>query len=261
MPAFEAFTKEQRVKLLLIGDSGSGKTGLLSTLANQGYNLRILDLEGNLNVMNSYLTPEGRKRVHYFPLDPSNEKTLQAFNALIRRWRVNSDEDLGDVKTWGNDDVLVVDSATKFGEACLAGTKAPNNHLPSHYMVAGEELKDSMHWLLGPGNLKCNVVVIAHIRYIDIPHPTIQDKTIIKAYPTCLGKTLPQSFSQDFTDVFSIKVSPVGQTIKRVIRTDADGMLGMKSSNPSVLKTEEEFNLGVIFDKLLGKERKVLKND
>ena len=42
-------------KLMLVGDSGSGKTTALSTLANAGYNLRILDFDDGLSILPEFL--------------------------------------------------------------------------------------------------------------------------------------------------------------------------------------------------------------
>ena len=41
-------------KLLLIGDSGSGKTGSLSSLVKAGYKLRVLDMDNGLDSLRLY---------------------------------------------------------------------------------------------------------------------------------------------------------------------------------------------------------------
>ena len=41
-------------KLMLVGDSGSGKTTALASLANAGYNLRILDFDDGLSILQSF---------------------------------------------------------------------------------------------------------------------------------------------------------------------------------------------------------------
>ena len=43
MPSFLSHPNQKRVKLLLLGDPGAGKTGLMATLANKDYKVRILD--------------------------------------------------------------------------------------------------------------------------------------------------------------------------------------------------------------------------
>lgn len=250
MPSFTDFKDQKRVKALIIGDSGSGKTGLLATLANAGYNLRIIDLENNLNVIGSYLKGDAAKNIHYASLDPNDKRALEGINALVRHWKIGT-EDLGPTKDWTNKEVLVIDSTTKLGDVCLNCTSATNKDDRTHYMNAGEEFQNLMSFLLDPSPLRFNVVCLAHIRYVAVQSDKVADTMTMKAYPTSVGSKLPISFARGFTDVFGIKVSAIGQNVKRVIRTDADSMMGMKSSNPSKLKLEEEFDLGVIFNKLL----------
>ena len=58
-------------KLLLVGDSGSGKTASLAELANAGYNLRILDYDDGLAILPEFLNSDAVNRVSYVTLkDP-----------------------------------------------------------------------------------------------------------------------------------------------------------------------------------------------
>ena len=56
-------------KLLLVGDSGSGKTSSLAALANAGYNLRILDYDDGLSILPEFLNKDAVKRVSYVTLN------------------------------------------------------------------------------------------------------------------------------------------------------------------------------------------------
>jgi len=46
------------VKLLFIGDSGTGKTGAMTSLVKEGYNLRILDLDNGLDALRQHILSE-----------------------------------------------------------------------------------------------------------------------------------------------------------------------------------------------------------
>ena len=107
MPMFKDHTVSSRTKLLLVGDSGSGKTGSLASLANAGYNLRIADFDNGLDVLVNYLEPEALDRVHYFTFRDSL-KTASAYNEFVKKlesWKDDS-VDFGSVKEWGDKDVL-----------------------------------------------------------------------------------------------------------------------------------------------------------
>ena len=52
-------------KLMLVGDSGSGKTTALASLANAGYNLRILDFDDGLSILPEFLNKDAVKNVSF----------------------------------------------------------------------------------------------------------------------------------------------------------------------------------------------------
>ena len=45
MPTLDSLTSSPVVKLLLIGDSGTGKTGSVAALVRDGYVVRVLDMD------------------------------------------------------------------------------------------------------------------------------------------------------------------------------------------------------------------------
>ena len=45
MPNFKDHPRDQRVKALICGDPGSGKTGALATLINADYKIAVLDFD------------------------------------------------------------------------------------------------------------------------------------------------------------------------------------------------------------------------
>ena len=55
-------------RALVVGDSGAGKTSLLASVANGGYNLRVLDTDGQLDPLAGWLTKEGMKRTSFITL-------------------------------------------------------------------------------------------------------------------------------------------------------------------------------------------------
>jgi len=55
-------------KLMLVGDSGAGKTSALASLANAGYNLRILDFDDGLSILPEFLNKDAVQRVSYVTL-------------------------------------------------------------------------------------------------------------------------------------------------------------------------------------------------
>ena len=136
-------------KMLLIGDSGTGKTGALAALANKGMKLRILDFDNGLDSLVSALGgPSGKNisNVEYVSLrdgykaGPVGPILDGMPNTFVNAMRMLTDWDpsklsgvpadiktgnkLGSPATWGKDYCLVIDSLTFLGDAaydqCLA---------------------------------------------------------------------------------------------------------------------------------------------
>ena len=76
-------------KLLLVGDSGSGKTASLAQLANAGYNLRILDYDDGLAILPEFLNPDAVNNVSYVTLkDPIGKAdSFRRGVNLISNWK------------------------------------------------------------------------------------------------------------------------------------------------------------------------------
>ena len=51
MPSLANHQSNEFTKLLIEGDSGSGKTGALASLVKAGYKLRILDMDNGLDAL------------------------------------------------------------------------------------------------------------------------------------------------------------------------------------------------------------------
>lgn len=153
-------------KILVIGKSGSGKTGALASLVAAGYNLRILDTDKGIRTLRSLVTDPrypykaiiDRKKidlnlaVRYMEIDTamkmrtvtkslpggktSSETLLAPLNAnawgkamnLLDKWK-DGDLDLGSISTWGPMDVLVLDSFSTLAKCAYYFSQAMNGRL------------------------------------------------------------------------------------------------------------------------------------
>ena len=76
-------------KLLLCGDSGSGKTSALASLANAGKKLRILDYDDGLDILPEFLKPDVVKNVSYVTLRDSlgQADSFRRGARLLSHWK------------------------------------------------------------------------------------------------------------------------------------------------------------------------------
>lgn len=155
-------------KILLIGKSGSGKTGALASLVTQGYNLRIIDTDKGVRPLRSLLTDEHypyanlikaknidlRQAVRYVQIDTSmkirtiqkrlpgegnrttSETLLAPMDAqawlkainLLDKWK-DDDTDFGSIRNWTPQDVLVIDSFSTLAKCVYYFSQSLNNRL------------------------------------------------------------------------------------------------------------------------------------
>lgn len=153
-------------KILLIGKSGSGKTGSLASLVASGYRLRIVDTDKGVRPLRSLLTdiryPYAKiiqqkgidlsEAVRYVPIDtsmklrtivqksPDGKQTSSTLLApadgrawpkvmgLLDNWK-EDDVSLGSVTKWTTDDVLVLDSFSTLAKCAYYFSQQMNGRL------------------------------------------------------------------------------------------------------------------------------------
>lgn len=237
MPKYSDHPTADRIKLLLLGDSGAGKTGLLATLANSGYKVHILDVDNNLAIMKSYLTPEGAENVDYVSLPAKDTTTWKKARDYLRTW-----EDKVKTTDWDSSHVLVVDSASFLAEAALVAHKEGAKDPRQAYYAAQDAMTMEMARLTGP-NFRCHVILTCHLRNI---FDKIEEKW--NREPAFTGIQLPSEIPRYMNNTWAIVVKSGD---KRILRTQTSNSYPyLKSSAPNILAAEEEFNLGALFRKI-----------
>lgn len=255
MPTLDEHHATRICKILLMGDSGSGKTGALASLANAGYKLGILDFDNGLDILVNYVKPDFTKNVHYVTLTDSMTFTdngmgiplgaptawLRAVK-LLRHWKTE-EEDLGPISRWGDDWVLVLDSLTILGRALMHYVKFMNNAILEPdwgFYGPAMEIQAKLLDMLFAKSIGCNIIVTAHIVPIS-PKKKVEvvgadGKTRIqqvdigdaKLYPTALGNKLPPQVGRFFNA--SLKAE-----------TDASGSHWIKTQGTDELEIKNPF--------------------
>lgn len=282
MPSMEDHHGSKVVKLLFLGDSGTGKTGALCSLADAGYKLRILDMDNGANIIRSMFTAAGSrykrenlKNIHYVTLtdtvkfisgSPSatKAKSWPEAVAMLNHWREKVpgvaltpgtppvppvyENDFGPLTTWTEKDVLVIDSLTFLGKACLNYELSLNSHLGQRptqpeWGLAQNRL-ESILAMLYDDDVTCNIVMTAHLKYKEE-----SDGALGKGSPVSLGKALDPLIGRYFNDTIMIGKSGIGKAEKRVIMTSSNiatgSLIELKSSNPLAVKAEYPIETGL----------------
>ena len=247
----------ERMMLLLVSDSGMGKTGALASLAKAGYSLRILDFDNGTQILASLLKddPDAMQRVfvekctdtfknvqgRLLPRTPLVAWTKAV--TLLSNWKSDS---LGRVSSWTPNDILVIDSLTHCGEAAMRYHQSLNAKLGQHpslpdWGVVQTMMKELLE-LLKDSEIKCQVIVITHIdwRYREIrggkDNAMIVGRELRPGFPSAPGNKLPEKVGSYFNDALQVVVTGSGSALRRRVITVPLVSLGLKSSNPMGVK-------------------------
>jgi AAA domain len=257
MPTLDQLTASQVVKLLLIGDSGTGKTGSIASLVKAGYDVKVLDMDNgweSLGAAVSRTCPDRSSSVHIVslrdqykasPVGPILAGPPKAFTrslSLLDKW-----EDGTSPATWGPSSILVIDSLTFLSDAAYAWADALNPSAKDKrqiYGTAQEAIEHVLALLTGP-SFNTNVIVTAHIRYIDLPDGTK------RGYPTAVGQALSPTIPRYFNSVAACQTQPGGA---RTIQTLSTALIDLK--NPKSFEMQKslpiETGLASFFEVLRG---------
>lgn len=249
-------------KLLFIGDSGSGKTGALASLAAAGYDLWFIDIDNGLDILkNALMDPrssypkEAIDRVHYVTVtDAMKQSGGKLIPAKAQTWTKVSKILSGD-EPWGDEpkrkaieltsqDVLIIDSLTFLSKAALAFVLSMNARLGQKPFQSdwydGQLMIESLLEMLYDDAIKCNVIITSHITYIGE-----ENNSQPTGYPATLGKALSPKVGRYFNSILQAKTTGYGQNMKRVILTNTSNMVELKNSNPWGVKKEYPLETGL----------------
>lgn len=257
------------VKMIYIGDSGTGKTGSLAPLAAAGYNIRVLDLDKGINILKDYVTNLDPKNIYTkpHPLWPEDiskgiasrvdyvqiSETFTNVNgqivprgdswdkmmAQLTEWKDDGGINLGKLETWTGRDILVIDSFSRVASArmykeLVLNARAVAGRQQSDYFKVQEALERFLD-LLVMSSIKCHVILICHIEYVE------KDDKTTRGMPQAMGKALGPKIGQYFNHALLAKTQGSGAAATYKIFTKTQGMIDLKNAAP--LRVEAEYPL------------------
>lgn len=232
--------------MLLLGDSGTGKTGALASLAKAGYKVHILDMDNK--VMTGILPillkddPKALANVDYESLrDKMKASSMgaimdgipQAFPkalALMEKWTDGSNP-----AQWGPEHIFVIDSLTFLGDAAYNWARAMNPSAKeprTWYFTAQGGVEDALA-LLTASTFNTNLIVISHVSWVDRPDGTM------KGYPSAVGKALGPTIPAYFDNMAQCETMGGKRSIKFIptALVDLKTPVGTRMSTPLPIET------------------------
>ena len=277
------------VKVMSIGFPKTGKTGSLACLANAGYNLRIVDLDGNYAPLLEYVEPEFYDNIHILSCRDKEkinskgfrqtignphafEKALRLFDSFKYTDQHTGEEfDFGPVHSWGPNDVFITDSGTNLGEASMRNVL--------HHQGRNGQARRIQDWglamealdmyceMVGDPDIPCHVLVTFHKKLIGpkdiLPTDSaeikeqkekVQEVVPFRWFPSALGRELAPKISRHMPYLLHYESVRKAGRMQRLISTmateDTDAGVPIKDL-PSQLPMET--GLLTIFEAVKGK--------
>jgi hypothetical protein len=246
MPHISQHKPTKTAKILAVGVPGSGKTGSLTSLAEAGYKLRILDFDNGVEIL-SNLCPTGDILVETVTetygkavagVRKPDGKALTQTMKLLDNFPVAWDENgtptaFENPATWGSDTIIVLDTLTRLGEYCMNHVARLAGRVgPPQLQDWGEaiRLQEGMLQILTSEQFPCHLIVFAHVKYIE----SAENAEIIAGVPTALGNKFPTYVGKYFNTQLYYRSQGVGPGRKRLIHTRSPDIVETKVANINV---------------------------
>lgn len=243
MPSLSSHQSSTTTKLLVIGDSGGGKTGALASLVRAGYRLFIVDFDNGLDILVNQIKTFGDPKL----LDQVQFETCQdKFKILGPRavptsaaaWPegLKALEKFAALAT-GPKDILVLDTLTFAARAAMRYILHLNGRLASGKAEiqdwgGAQVLVQGLIDMLTSDELSCNVIVNAHVKYIG----NEESGEPVRGFPETIGRSLSPSIARGFNSLLLCRSVGSGPATKREIHTNTYSNIDLKNPNPAKVK-------------------------
>lgn len=266
MPNFSDHPIQPSTKLLYLGHTGSGKTGSLCSLAAAGYRVRILDLDDGAEIIRDYLfnpksiyrkahslwpNPEGiESRISYVTITEGHNiagsraipkgDSWHKINMLLNDWRDGEDRP-GNLSKWSPNDILVIDSFSRFCESAMNFQLSLNGRLATGPKVGTRDTNDygaayklilDFLDLLKCDEIKCNIILTCHIAFLEDIAPQIEAVRYKRGFPQTIGPKIAPMIGQYFNHALRARSEGNGLNVRRTIVTNNDENIELKNVAP-----------------------------
>lgn len=262
MSTLDQHVSAKTVKLLNIGESGTGKTGGLVSLVEAGYKLHVLDYDNNLDILANYLRKKSPALLSSVEFETFRDKTMFLNGIPMVKSPPTAFKGAGQALTrwgaekWTADDVLVVDTLSSFSdagfnEALQLGQRLNKRPQQSDYGTMADMVLLFMQ-MICDDSWPSNVIVNSHIRYLGGEE---EANTKTRGLPNAKGQQIPSNIARLFGTVVLSKTQGTGPAAKRIISTNPEGVVEVKTSNPLGVKPtySVETGLAELFSDITGR--------
>lgn len=234
------------IKILYIGDSGTGKTSSLCSLVQAGYKIILLDLDNGVQPLKQLILRDCPELIDNVNAESRRDKPVSTPSGPIIRTPKAYTESLALMDKWsdgsipeqlGDKYIFVLDSLTHYSRAAFNWAKGmnPSAKDPRQWYFQAQQAIESDVSKLTSKNFECNLIVISHV---DIQE---RDDGTKKGYARTVGSALGPVIPTYFNTMILAETSGFGKQTKRLIKTVPTGLIDLK--NPASWKFQSELPL------------------
>lgn len=257
MPRLKDHPTRSIVKLLAFGESKTRKTTSLVSLVAADFKLFILDFDNLLGPLRRAVLktcPDKIDNVRHITLIDKFKvgmigtayagkprAYLDSLN-LLNSWK-DGDEDFGNPSDWPDDHILVIDSLSRWCDACynLHDQVSTNPDRRAAFFSAQEDMEKQIATITSP-SFPINVIVIGHGVYMKL------DDGTTRILPQGIGSKLSPRFPSYFPNV----VYYTRKGDKYTIQLESDNMINLSNDASLTDNLPNETGLAAIFAALRG---------
>jgi len=260
MPKMSDPAAQPPIRGLLIGDSGTGKTGGLASLALAGYRLFIADFDNGMEVLRNLIReadPKALDRVEFETFRDEHQvngaftvpKTARAWADGIK-WL----EGVLNQKDLGPQDVVCIDSLSFAARAAMNFILKLNGRLQSAPWISdwgeAQRLVENLVAMITDDAIKCHLLCSAHIattggKKIETiknkdgsTEKVVLDEGPVKRLPSMIGKAFNPIVPRYFNHMLLFTRQGTGSAMRRSIMTRPEADLELKNTNPARIRPE-----------------------
>lgn len=246
---------------LCILDTDKGVRALKSLLTDPRYPYAEVCRKNGVDINKTVdvYTIDQKMRVINGEIRPANATGWSRAANAIEKWK-HDDIDYGNVGDWAANRILVVDTLGTLAQMAYYFSQAANGRLGESESgnsyrrdVGGAQSHiRRLLELLFCDAVKCNVIIISHITWVDdsgginISPEQRQERGLPvdpDGYPTAIGRALSPIIGKYFNDVFTVRASGSGQSVRRQIVTVPNE--GVVCKNSTFLRPEYDIRTGL----------------
>lgn len=251
MPKLSDHHSSTTVKLILIGDSGTGKTGSLVSLLAEGYKLRILDMDNGLDSLVQWgrrIAPDKLSNVEFEtvrdnykastlgPVIAGQPKAFLSALQLMTKW-----SDGTAPSEWDSSTVFIIDSLTALSKSAFDWAKGmnPTAKDPRQWYFSAQQALENIIAMVTSESFKPNVIIISHVTYKELADGTT------KGYTSSIGSALGPTIPKYFNTLLLAESVGSGTNVKRTIKTLPTGVIDLKTPIPFKLPAALPLDTGI----------------